>query len=117
MGFPSRPNKKKKGKSKGGVVLIKLKQNENEKQYDHVVIECSFENREGETFKNVQHIVLGSNEKKECYGDLAVRKAILLTRYVLLIKEWIQNTKSFELSVSDKYKQIFAVFLKYFQNE
>merc|ERR1712228_919678 len=59
------------------------------------------------------------NENKEHYDNNGIRKGILLSRFVTLIKEWIQNDDNAEkqLSVSLEYKQKFTKFQKYFESE
>ena len=113
--FPSKPSKKRKGKSKGGVVLIKLKQQRADDAYDHVVVRCSFEDRDGRVHSNEQRVSL--KLKDEVPEDLALRKGVLLTRYVLLMREWIASTKSAQLSVSARFKRIFGSFVKHFRAE
>eukprot|EP00483_Globobulimina_turgida_P008852 UN08870 len=115
--FPSPPNVR--GDIKGGIVLIKLKRNTKTNEYDNVNIECSFENKYGKTFCTKKHVIIQSVKQKEIYPNGGVRKAILLTRYVILIKKWIkdnENNKRY-LSVSPQWKQIIHSFLQYFTNE
>jgi len=112
--FPSKPNKKRKGKSKGGVVLIKLKANVG----GEVVVRCSFEDRDGNKHSNEQRVSLeAADEEEEVVEDLVLRKGVLLTRYVLIIREWISDTKSSQLRVSPRFKRIFSSFLKHFKAE
>merc|ERR1712013_212167 len=114
--FPSKPNKKRKGKSKGGVVLIKLKANVG----GEVVVRCSFEDRDGKKHSNEQRVsleVADDEEEEEVVEDLVLRKGVLLTRYVLIVREWIAETKSSQLRVSARFKRIFGSFLKHFKAE
>eukprot|EP01084_Bolivina_argentea_P264798 448679_1 len=118
--FPSPPDDS--GNIKGGIVLIKLRKADNI-NYDNLIVDCSYENKYGKIFKSSEAVVLkgtsneNDNEKSdEFYGNLGIRKGLLLTRYVLLMKEWIK-TGSGNIQVSNKFKKIFKLFVEYFQSE
>ncbi|MBN1168417.1 VWA domain-containing protein [Candidatus Woesebacteria bacterium] len=76
---------------KGGIVLLKLSKNTD--SAEEVSLEVSYEDRLGQ---------LHNNEKKanitvmdsDYYPNTGVRKAILLTRYANLLKNWIQDQRS-----------------------
>eukprot|EP01083_Nonionella_stella_P177445 623706_1 len=113
--FPSPPNDE--GETKGSIVLIKLNKSVRD-QLNDIQIECCFEDKFGKKYKNMQSIAFNKDRmNEEYYANMAVRKGILLTRYVILMKQWIENSGSVRLQVSDKYKQIFGEFMRYFENE
>ena len=57
-------------------------------------------------------------KQKQLFPNTGIRKAILLTNYVILIKKWIEANKSKTiLTVSAQWKQIFNEFLDYFKTE
>eukprot|EP01083_Nonionella_stella_P035520 96915_1 len=114
--FPSPPDDE--GAVKGGIVLIKLK-NDKEMQ-SNLFIECSFEDKAGKKFKNKQNVVLISkDEEDEFYATLGTRKGILLTRYVILMKQWIKTIgeRASINATSLEWKQILKRFKTYFENE
>ena len=115
--FPSPPNES--GDIKGGIVLIKLLKNHKTNKYENVNIECSFENKFGQRFSTTQHVTVQSVKQKQIFPNNGVRKAILLTNYVVLIKKWISDNKESygSFSVTPQWKQIFNKFTEYFQNE
>ena len=118
--FPSPPDPDT-GDIKGGIVLIKLKRDKNI-DYNKLNVYCSYQNKFGKKFKNTEPVILkhsGNQENDgEYYANLGVRKGILLTRYVLLMKQWIKtNSNGYTLKVSDQQKKIFKSFISYFQQE
>merc|ERR1712228_663475 len=113
--FPSPPNPEN-AQVKGGIVLIKLKKMQ---KLNDVFIECSFEDNEGKKYKNKQNVILNqhnSQNSDEYYANTGVRKGILLTRYVVLMKEWIQEFGQGNRinTTSKEYKQKFE---KYFEQQ
>ncbi len=85
--FPSRT---KEGKTKGGVVLLKLRQTDAEE--DRIVLTASYEDRSGETF-NVTREVNFPAGKKEFYDNTGIRKAILLSRYAEMLRNWTTDER------------------------
>lgn len=93
------PSPKKEGKTKGGVVLVRL-----EKQGDdpNLELEASWENREGETDSTTKQVSFTSDEP-DAYDNSGIRKAVLLTRYADLMKNWMvheSDEDSREMDVS-----------------
>lgn len=87
------PSRSKEGKTKGGVVLVKL-----EKQTENTGIlnlEVNYENREGEIMENTQKIEFGSHEP-EYFENTGIRKAVVLSRYAELMKSWIRAERDNE---------------------
>ena len=89
--FPSSRNSS--GEAKGGVVLLKLSpknfttsyQNKGDEKTKVVV---SYKDRDGKEHKNDQ-VVSFENTAEEYYENTGIRKAIALTRYANLMKNWI----------------------------
>ena len=90
--FPSRTTNN--GETKGGVILLKLKCRKSvddlpEKiSEDNLKLRVSYEDRNGEEHSNSQ-VVQFKNMKTENYENTGIRKAIVLTRYTNLMKNWI----------------------------
>lgn len=87
--------------TKGGVVLIKLKKLENND--NKIELDITYKDRNSSQEKSNTEFVLNTN-KKNYYQNNGIRKAILLTRYVNLLKDWI-ITERRNLS-----KQVITVF-------
>ena len=84
--FPSKNSEK--GKVKGGIVLVKLKE-KTEKANGKLELEVSYKDRNGEEYKNTQTINFDKNKNEEFYDNSGIRKAIVLTRYANILKNWI----------------------------
>lgn len=136
------PSPKKDGETKGGVVLVKL-----EKQGDDtsLELEASWENREGETDSTTKQVSFTS-EEPDAYENSGIRKAVVLTRYADLMKNWMVHEsdendgeievrpgtsiephpdltlgewerQSQELTVSSPYDERIREFAEYFEDE
>eukprot|EP01083_Nonionella_stella_P143638 446826_1 len=124
------------GEVQGGIQLIKLKKIDDSNKDMNVEIEVEFEDRNGKKYKNVQFVSLKTpdagnvhalndmiekEEKEQCdenetinyYDNTGIRKAILLCKYVDLMKDWIQSSTH----QNAKYKILFEKFVKYFKYE
>ena len=84
--FPSKTSEK--GEVKGGIVLVKLKE-KRETKNGKVELEVSYKDRNGKEYKNTQIINFDINKNEEFYDNSGIRKAIVLTRYVNILKYWI----------------------------
>lgn len=93
--FPSKTTDS--GEVKGGVVLLKLNKKNNENEGD-LTLNVSYKNREGKSFNNSQTVNF-KTASSEYYDNTGIRKAILLTRYANVLKNWIL----YERSESDKF--------------
>lgn len=89
--FPSKTTDT--GEVKGGVVLLKLSKIA-DNQSGQVELNVSYKDREGKKYSNKQ--VVEFNEKEEFYDNTGIRKAIVLTRYVNTLKNWILYERSEE---------------------
>ena len=82
--FPSKTSEK--GEMKGGVVLVNLSK-KTEKKNGNIELEVQYKDRNGKEYKNTQIINFDKNE--EFYDNSGIRKAIVLTRYANVLKNWI----------------------------
>ena len=82
--FPSKTSEK--GEVKGGIVLVKLTK-KTKKENGKIELEVSYKDRNGEKYNNSQTVDFDG--KEEFYENSGIRKAIVLTRYVNIIKNWI----------------------------
>lgn len=92
--FPSSSNSS--GEAKGGVVLIKIAPaivDYNELGHEGTKIIVSYKDRDGKEHKNEQNITFDSRTE-ERYDNTGIRKAIALTRYANLMKDWILFERS-----------------------
>ena len=139
--FPSSSNDD--GEIKGGITLIKLKKITNDtddpsKSKSNLKLHVKYEDRKGVLADNHLSVIFDGTQKerKNKFENNGIRKAILLSQYVELMKEWIDdengyneenkennnNTSKWEqqskqLNVNDKYKEKFLLFYQYFVNE
>ena len=91
--FPSASNSS--GEVKGGVVLLKLKRiNKNTDEFE---LKVSYEKRNGAKENNTKLITF--KDEEEYYDNTGIRKAIVLARYVNLIKDWT----TYERSKDDRF--------------
>ena len=128
--FPSRTDDN--SRTRGGVVLIKLKPKQviqEKKLHTNACLSVTYEDRCGKSFEEKQLIyIIVQNEIY--YGNLGIRKAILLVNYINLLKQWIQyeretnqanlsewERQSTKLTVSKQYRQQFQLFLTHLQTE
>ena len=89
--FPSSNNSE--GEVKGGVILLKLNPRMFTTQYiskeaQHTKVGVSYKDRNGNVHTNEQQVYFG-DLSKENYDNTGIRKAIALTRYANVMKDWI----------------------------
>lgn len=135
------PSKVEKGEVKGGVVLIKLRRISPE---GRMRLKVRYKDREGKQDGDEAEVKT-EDEESEFYQGSGIRKAILLSRYGDLLKNWLINMmkdveegeriqpsvtldssiavpgkwerKSISLHVPDHYKNLFELFTAYFKKE
>mmetsp|Transcript_61335 Transcript_61335/g.55331 ORF Transcript_61335/g.55331 Transcript_61335/m.55331 type:complete len:608 (-) Transcript_61335:22-1845(-) len=104
----------------------------------NVELEVTFEDRNGKKFKNVQNVSFNPPKERilnndmieddedemmietniNFYDNTGIRKAILLCKYVDLMKEWIESDgDNVNLNIGDEYKDIFTEFNGYLKSE
>ncbi|MFC1698024.1 VWA domain-containing protein [Nanoarchaeota archaeon] len=79
------PSKTEGGETKGGIVLLKLKKIDSD---GTLKLKVSYEDRNGVEDSSEEEISFGS-ESADFYDNTGIRKAILLSRYANLAKNWI----------------------------
>ena len=89
--FPSKTTSD--GEVRGGIVLLKLSK-KNEKSIGILNLSVSYKDRDGKEFSNSQEVTYTNQE--EHYDNTGIRKAIVLTRYVNTIKNWIMFERTGE---------------------
>jgi len=83
--FPSATNNKK---VKGGVVLLKLKKIGESKD---ISLSVSYKNRDGKRYKSSQRIKFSNRLE---YDNNGIRKAILISNFVSLMKNWLADSRA-----------------------
>ena len=89
--FPSSSNSS--GETKGGVILLKLNplmlsDEESLQLSNKTKLIVSYKDRSGKEHRNEQEVTFEKGDR-EYYDNTGIRKAIVLTRYANLMKEWI----------------------------
>lgn len=88
--FPSRTEE---GETKGGIILLKLKRLSADAS---LKLKVSYEDREGKEASDEKAVVFG-DEKSEFFQNSGIRKAIVLSRYADLMKNWmIDEAEAYE---------------------
>lgn len=85
------PSKTEGGETRGGVVLLKLKKTGSDE--GNITLTASYEDRNGKKDSDAKEIVFG-DEEADYYENNGIRKAVLLTRYADLIKDWINDERA-----------------------
>jgi len=82
--FPSKTNDD--GEVKGGIILLKLKKTSDVAK--SLKLKVSYETRDG--VKDSSEEIVEFSKSEEYYDNTGIRKGILLSRYVNLIKNWTE---------------------------
>ena len=125
--FPSQKSNET-DETRGGIQLIKLIKDENkmnitssENDGFEVLLEVTYEDRDGKKYRSVQNVLFDADglSTNNFYDNLGIRKAILLCKYVDVIKRWIETDGdgADTLVVSEENRQMFRQFQTYFANE
>jgi len=83
------PAKSVGGQNKGGIVLLKLQKTSN-RTGEPVYLRVSYEDRNGHRDTSEQ-LVLLENRGPEYFENDGIRKAVLLTRYAAMMKNWLND--------------------------
>ena len=113
---------------KGGVVVLKLKNDVNGKKDAsyNMEIRSTYKDVDGKDYKLENNVMFGGGEEnmnlqkdEEYFDNSGIRKALLLVRYVQLLKLWMnyQKKQSDKNTVTEEYKSIVRQFIEYFQKE
>ncbi len=78
------PSKAEEGQVKGGVILVKLKKLSDDGRLN---LKVSYEDRNGVPDSDEADVAFGE-EKPDFYQNSGIRKAVLLSRYADLLKDW-----------------------------
>ena len=87
--FPSHNNGEA---TKGGVILIKLKKNPQMARSADLFLDVSYKDVNGKTYSNSQKVSFKS--KKAYYDNTGIRKAILVSDYVSVMKNWLIDNRA-----------------------
>ena len=87
--------------TKGGVVLVKLKQHQEMAQSADIILEVNYKDIDGKSYSNRQKVKF---DKKDVYYDNSgIRKAILVSDYVTIMKNWLIDSRA---GCNDKVKWV-----------
>jgi len=78
------PSKTEEGEVKGGIVLLKLNKSSED---GNLTLKVTYEDRNGKEDSDSKEITF-EDKREDYYDNLGIRKAIVLTRYVSLMKAW-----------------------------
>ena len=87
--------------TKGGVVLIKLKEHTQQATSADIFLEVSYKDVNGKAYHNKQKVTF--DKKDVYYGNSGIRKAILVSDYVSVMKNWLIDTRA---GCNDKVKWV-----------
>lgn len=79
------PSKSEEGEVKGGVILVKLRKLSDD---GNLIVKASYQDREGRSDSD-EAVVEIPGSSSDFYENSGIRKAILLTRYADLLKNWM----------------------------
>jgi Ca-activated chloride channel family protein len=96
--FPSHNDGKA---TKGGVVLIKLKEHQQRATNSELVLEVSYKDVNGKAYNNRQKVSF--KKSNAYYENSGIRKAILVSDYVSVMKNWLIDTRA---GCNDKTKWV-----------
>lgn len=80
------PSPKREGRTRGGVILVKLRETAASGD-QRVTLETSWETRTGES-QSASTVIRASEDTTPAFDNTGIRKAVLLTRYANLLKNW-----------------------------
>jgi len=137
------PSKKEAGEVKGGVILAKLKKLSPE---GHMVLKVSYQDRSGREDSDEAEVEFNETSP-DFYQNTGIHKAVLLSQYADLLKDWIVDERSglgsgkvvptvtletgivvpvelgqwerqsLPLQVSEPYRKLFSLYSSYFESE
>eukprot|EP01083_Nonionella_stella_P188265 693536_1 len=118
--FPSKTNAQ--GQTKGGVVIIKVRKNEqNETDELNLQICVEYTDIHQKQHKNEQFCTFGKDMESDTtyYDNNGIRKAVLLSQYVSLMKQWIatDGNEGCPLQISTPFQHQFKRFSTHFEHE
>ncbi|MDD4652591.1 MAG: VWA domain-containing protein [Methanothrix sp.] len=84
------PSKAEEGQVKGGVILVKLKKLSDQ---ESMRLSVSYEDRNGVKDSDQADVVMAGQDA-DFYQNSGIRKAVLLSRYADLLKDWIIDERT-----------------------
>lgn len=84
------PSKAEEGQVKGGVILVKLKKLSNQ---ENMRLSVSYQDRNGVKDSDEAQVDM-AEENADFYQNSGIRKAVLLSRYADLLKNWIIDERT-----------------------
>ncbi|HPT37676.1 MAG TPA: hypothetical protein PLZ44_05240, partial [Methanothrix sp.] len=89
------PSEAVEGQVKGGVVLVKLKKLSQDSQDGRIRLIASYEDRNGtEDSDEAEVDVSETSDPADFYQNSGIRKAVLLSRYADLLKNWMIDERT-----------------------
>jgi Ca-activated chloride channel family protein len=85
------PSSRENNKTKGGIILLKLKK-ENNSSNDSIKLKVSYKDVDNNLYSNEQSVKF--KNKKVYYDNLGIRKAILVSDYVTIMKNWLIDARA-----------------------
>jgi len=93
-------------RTKGGIILLRLRKIADGK--DDIILKVSYKDVNDKNYSNEQSVTF--KDKKEYYDNLGIRKAILVSDYVTIMKNWLIDARaSCNDSVSWKMDDVVAL--------
>eukprot|EP01024_Parvocaulis_polyphysoides_P063877 TRINITY_DN7405_c0_g2_i8.p1 TRINITY_DN7405_c0_g2~~TRINITY_DN7405_c0_g2_i8.p1 ORF type:complete len:587 (-),score=98.25 TRINITY_DN7405_c0_g2_i8:448-2133(-) len=108
------PSPKTAEGTKGGIILLQLKRTDNPKP---LYIKVSYMDQDFWLYAGSSEVQLFKDPNVEFYGSDAIRKAILLSRYVGVLKEWLEEASGDSLVVSKERADDFIALLAYMNEQ
>ena len=87
--FPSHNNGEA---TKGGVILVKLKKDSNVTDDKNITLDVSYTDVNGKHYSNSQNVKF--KNKDVYYDNTGIRKAILISDYVTVMKNWLIDARA-----------------------
>jgi len=85
------PSATENGKTKGGIILLKLKKVG--EGSDDIKLKVSYSDVNGKKFSNAQTVEL-NHKKNEYYDNSGIQKAILISDFVTIMKNWLIDARA-----------------------
>ena len=133
------PSITEEGKTKGGIILAKLKKVDNKK--NNIDLKLKYRDKAEEKHSSKISIKI-EDKKNNFYPDNSIRKAVLLIRYISILRRWLKNetsgkttvklpdegdnrtqqrsrweSSSTRLEIKVEFKELFMDFYAHFKNE
>jgi len=96
------PSQRENNKTKGGIILLKLKKLDNSSDKNGTItLHVTYKDTNNTTHSNSKSVEF--RDKSEYYDNLGIRKAILISDFVTLMKNWIIDARA---SCNDSVKWV-----------